>query len=250
MTKLEAMRRGGKITVSVLRQLLDAARPGVKTGQLDELAERLVFEAGGRPSFKSVQGYHWTTCINVNDGVVHGIPSDYRLNRGDVLSIDLGTLYMGFHTDCAWTIVVGEGPVKPEISKFLRTGEEALTEAVKEARLGNRVGHISATIEKTVASLGYSVVRDLVGHGVGRELHQKPQIPGLLERPLAKTSKLHLGMTLAIEIIYTMGSPRVKTDKKDGWTVKTADHSLAGLFEHTVAILKTGPEILTKGSPA
>jgi methionyl aminopeptidase len=250
MTKLEAMRRGGKITASVLQQVLNAAKPDIKTSQLDELAERLILKARGRPSFKLVQGYHWATCININDGVVHGTPSDYKLNSGDILSIDLGVLYLDFHTDASWTTVVGKEPAEPEINKFLLVGERALDKAVKQAKLGNRVGHISAAIEKTIESAGYSVVRNLVGHGVGRELHEKPQIPGFLDGPLASTSQLRLGMTLAIEVIYTMGSPQVKTDEKDGWTVRTADHNLAGLFEHTVAILKTGPEILTKSSPA
>jgi methionyl aminopeptidase len=246
MTKLEAMRRGGKITASILQQVLSTAKPGIKTKQLDELAERLILKAGGKPSFKLVQGYHWATCINVNDGVVHGTPSGYKLNLRDVLSIDLGVFYLGFHTDASWTIVVGKEPVEPEINRFLLVGERALDEAIKQAKLGNRVGHISAAIEKTVESAGYLVVRGLVGHGVGRELHQKPQIPGFLDRPLASTPKLQLGMTLAIEVIYTKGSSQVEVDRKDGWTARTVDHSLAGLFEHTIAILKTGPEILTK----
>jgi methionyl aminopeptidase len=243
-TKLDAMREGGKITARTLKQLLEKAKPGTKTKQLDLLAESLICEAGAEPSFKSVPGYSWTTCIDINDGVVHGVPHDREIKEGDVVSIDLGTFYRGFHTDAAWTILVGNVE-NDEAEKFLAVGETALKKAIDQARPGNRVGHISQAIEKEIVGAGYAVVRSLVGHGVGKKLHEKPQVPGFLSGPVESSPELKEGMCLAIEVIYAMGQSRVKVDDDDGWSVRTVDGSLAGLFEHTVAVTKNSSEILT-----
>jgi methionyl aminopeptidase len=246
MNKIEAMRKGGKITALALRRVCESAAEGVSLSELDRLAESVIVEAGGTASFKSVPGYRWATCLNVNDGVVHGVPGPYKLKDGDLLSVDLGTLYEGFHTDAARTVLVGSGRDDRQKRKFLRVGETALVRAISQARAGNRVGHVSQAIQETVEEAGYAVVRELVGHAVGRELHERPQIPGFLSRDLEKTPPLEEGATLAVEVIYTQGSPRVEIDRSDDWTVRTLDGSLAGLFEDTVAVGKGETEVLTR----
>ena len=184
--------------------------------------------------------------MSTNDVVVHGIPGSYQFKEGDVVGVDCGVFYKGFHTDMSDSVrikVTGEKE-KTEADIFLETGKHALDEAVKMAVLGNRIGHISQTIQRIVEGRGYSVVRNLIGHGVGRELHEEPEVPGYLARKLEKTMLLREGMTIAIEVIYNMGTKEVMLDR-DGWTIRSADGSLAGLYERTVAITKDGPLMLT-----
>lgn len=243
--EIEIMKAGGKITARVLREVLDSVKPGVKLQDLDKKAEELILSLGAQPSFKMVKGYNFATCININEGVVHGIPSERVIKEGDVVSVDLGAYYKGFHTDSAWTIVAsGEESVNSEKKKFLETGKQALERAIKQCKPLNKVSGISRAIQETVEGAGYSVVRDLVGHGVGRFLHEPPGIPGFLRG--GKDIELEEGMTLAVEVIYNRGGGSVVTDKKDGWTISSRDGSIAALYEHTIALTKRGPIVLTQ----
>lgn len=247
--EIEIMRQGGRILYEILFEVLKSVKVGVSELELDQLAEKLILKKGGEPGFKKVDGYKHTICISTNTVVVHGVPTEYKLKEGDVVGIDCGVYYKGFHTDAAHTIrIKDEGlMIKDDgADKFLETGKRALEEAIKVARFGNRVGHISKTIQNIVEGAGYSVVRSLIGHGVGRQLHEEPEIPGFLNGPIDKTSKLNIGMTIAIEVIYNMGKSDVVYSGNDGWTIKTKDNSLSGLFERTVAITNEGSVVLTQ----
>ena len=247
-SEIELMGQGGKILAQVLSTLLDHVKPGVSETDLDRMAERLIIEKGGEPGFKKVPGYRHTICVSTNDVVVHGIPKEYKFKEGDVVGIDCGVYYKGLHTDMAETVrVQGKGArvKKPdEVDTFLETGKKALDAAIQQAKIGNRVGHISKTIQDSVEKEGYSIVRSLVGHGVGRELHEEPEVPGFLEGSLNKTALLKEGMVLAVEVIYNEGDRELVLDD-DGWTIKTKDASTSGLYERTVAITKNGPIVLT-----
>jgi methionyl aminopeptidase len=181
---------------------------------------------------------------------VHGVPTDYKLKEGDVVGIDCGVFYKGFYTDAAHTVRVQSSKLKvkssDEVDKFLKTGEKAMWEGIKAAKVGNRVGDISKAIQDIVERQGYSIVRSLIGHGVGRQLHEDPEVPGFLDGPIIKTPLLKLGMTIAIEVIYNMGKSEVVYSNGDGWTIKTKDGSLSGLFERTIAITKGEPLVLTR----
>ncbi len=244
-SEIEKMREGGKILGFALSEVLKQAKPGVTELELDKLAEKLITEKGAQPGFKKVQGYKNTICISTNNVVVHGVPSSYVLREGDVVGIDCGAFYKGFHTDMSQSIIVGEKK-DPQISKFLKTGELALTHAIKEAVEGNRIGNISEVIQDMVEAGGYSVVKSLIGHGVGKQLHEEPEIPGYLGDKIEKTPLIKNGMTLAIEVIYNMGKDSVVYANKDGWTISTKDGSLSGLFERTIAVTDKNPEVLTK----
>lgn len=248
-TEIGLMREGGKKLRAIRERLLAELKPGAVPLQIDDLAKRLIKEAGGTPSFMTVKDYSWATCININDMVVHGIPTSEPLKEGDVVGLDVGLLYEGFHTDTSWTRLVhsSQFAVDNQVEKFLKTGEEALNKAINQAKPGNRVGHISQKIQEIIEGAGYSVVRSLVGHGVGKTLHEAPQIPGVLSRPIGKTPPLLPGMIIAIEVIYNMGKPQVVYKNDDGWTLVTADGSISGLFEETVEITEKGPVILTRG---
>lgn len=242
--EIEIMHQGGKKLAWVMEQI--KVKPGMSLKEIDSLAERLIKKQGGKPSFKMVEGYHWATCLNVNQGVVHGVPTSYQLRDSDVLSIDMGMFYQGFHTDMSNSVVVGAGPGKwIGEREFLSAGVEALKKAIQAAQPGNRVGHISQAIEKEIKKHGFQPIRALVGHGVGKKLHEPPQIPCFLRGKITETEKLKPGMVLAIEVIYTQGRPEVVISN-DGWTVETADGQLAALFENTVAITKKGPIVLTQ----
>lgn len=244
--EIQRMREGGKKLHKIRQKLLQEIKPGAIPLKIDQLAKNLIKEAGGTPSFMTVHDYQWATCINVNDMVVHGVPTNTPLQIGDVVGLDVGLLYQGFHTDTSWSkVVTGEQPVDKKVEKFLKIGELALDKAIHEAKPGNRVGHISQAIQSVIEQGGYSVVRSLVGHGVGKNLHEPPQIPGVLSRSIEKTPTLVPGMVIAIEAIYNMGRPHVVYKNEDGWTLATADGSLSGLYEETVEITDAGPKILT-----
>ena len=242
--KIEIMKKAGVMLGEVLDQVLRAAGPGVTEIELDRLAERLILEKGGESGFKKVDGYQHTICVSTNDVVVHGIPKERVLQDGDILGIDCGVYLEGFHTDMAETIIVGKG-TDESVKNFLRVGKKAMYDGILQAKAGHRVGHISRAMQDTMEGGGYSVVRSLVGHGVGKELHEEPEIPGYLEKEIRKTPVLEEGMTIAVEAIYNMGKPGVKYDGSDDWTIVSEDGSLAGLFERTILVTPNGPELIT-----
>ncbi|PIT88887.1 MAG: type I methionyl aminopeptidase [Candidatus Levybacteria bacterium CG10_big_fil_rev_8_21_14_0_10_36_7] len=243
--KIDKMTQAGNILGQVLEESLKFVSPGITEIEIDKFSQKKIEEKGGFPGFKRVPGYKNTICASTNSVVVHGIPGPRRLVRGDVFGIDCGVYLDGYHTDMAETIVVG-GKGSVEVEKFLKVGKNALFEAIKQAKPGNRVGHISKKMQEIVEKEGYSIVRNLVGHGVGKELHEKPEIPGYLLGKLEKTPILKVGMTIAIEVIYNMGDREVVYDGHDDWTLMTEDGSISGLFERTVLIEKTGPKLLTR----
>lgn len=238
--EINFLKESGRITAMALKKAIEAAKVGVSLIEIDKIAEDEILRLGGQSSFKTVPGYFWTTCLTVNEEVVHGIPRDIRLNNGDVLNIDLGAAYKGWHTDSAWTIIVGRGDKDKE--KFLQVGEETLWKSIAVARDGQQIGDISATIQEGVEKAGYSVVKSLAGHGIGRKAHEEPEIP---EYGKFKTGMyLKSGMSLAIEVIYTKGQGDLY-QKEDNWTLASVDHSLGGLFEMSVIVNKEKTEVLT-----
>ncbi|MEX2013200.1 MAG: type I methionyl aminopeptidase, partial [Candidatus Levyibacteriota bacterium] len=223
--EIEDMRHGGKILAEVLFEVLGHAKPGVSELELDKLAEELIIKKGGEPAFKRVNGYKHTICTSVNNVVVHGIPTSYKIKEGDVVGIDCGVFYNGLNTDMAETILVSakskERRAKNEIDRFLETGKRALEEGVKQAKAGNRVGHISKAIQDVVEDGGYSVVESLVGHGVGKDLHEDPEVPGFLVGDISSTPLLKENMAIAVEVIYNMGGKDVVYRGDDDWTIST-----------------------------
>lgn len=246
--KIDAMKQGGAILSFVMKKLVLTAKPGISEIELDKLAEKIIKDKGGEPGFKKVENYKYTICVSLNDVCAHGIPTKNKLKEGDVLGIDCGVYYKGFHTDMSETIRIQGTTLKnrkDEKDRFIEVGKIALNTAIKQARVGRHIGDISKTIQEIVeAQNGYSVVRTLVGHGVGKKLHEKPEVPGYLKGSVHQTPLLKEGMTIAIEVIYNMGKPELILDK-DGWSLKTKDGSTSGLFERSVAIVKNGPIILT-----
>lgn len=241
------MQEGGHLLVEILNQVISTVSPGVKLLDLEDLVVSLIAKTGGRASFKEVSGYHWATCLNINQGVVHGVPFDYRLQKGDLLSVDAGLYHRGFHTDAARSFMIApsESKTSKQSDLFLNAGRRALKAAIAAAVPGNRVGHLSRAIEKEIRAGGYRPVEELTGHGVGRKLHEDPSIPCFVSQPVGKTPELKPGMVLAVEVIYAVGTAKISV-LEDGWTVETADGSLAGLFEETVAVTAKGPLVLTK----
>ena len=235
------MRRGGRILVEALDDLESALKPGITTGELDSIAETRITGAGAKPSFKGYRGFPASICASPNDVIVHGIPGDTRLEEGDIISLDVGVLFEGFHVDSAWTFPVGE--VDPGTAELLKVTEESLAAAVEQVRPGNRLGDVGNAVEQVAEAAGYSIVREYVGHGVGRALHEDPQIPNY--GPPGRREALSPGMTLAIEPMINAGGAQTKL-KSDGWTVVTLDGSLSAHFEHTVAVTDDGHEVLTQ----
>lgn len=247
--EIEKMAEGGHILAQVLGEVLKKIKPGVSEIELDNLAEEEILRRGAKPAFKKVKNYTNAICVSTNNAVVHGIPTKYKFKEGDLAGIDCGVYFKGFNTDMAQTLRVRSQKSnikfqKDEVDIFLETGKKALNEAIKVARAGNRVGHISKTIQDIVEGSGYSVVRNLVGHGIGKKLHEEPEVPGFLDTDINRTPVLKAGMTIAVEVIYNMGESDVLLSK-DGWTIETRDKSLSGVFERTIAITTGGPLILT-----
>ena len=235
------MQESGLILARVKKELKQAIKPGITTLELDKLAEKIIVNSGAYPSFKTVRGYNFATCININSGMVHGMPSSRKLNKKDVVTVDCGVYYKGFHTDSAFTMQIP--PLIASTTKFLDTGKQALANAIKKATPGNSVYDISLALQETIENAGYSVSRDLTGHGVGQKLHQHPNI-SCFAIPEDKNIILEKGQTLAIEIMYALGRPELE-QRKDGWTLSTIDNSLAAMFEHTVMVASPHPTILT-----
>jgi methionyl aminopeptidase len=238
--KLKKMREGGKIAVEILREVIENIQVGVTTYELDQLAQALCKKNNVEPAFKGYQGFPSTLCVGPNDRVVHGIPDKNPLKKGDILSIDFGIIYQGFYLDFARTL--GVGSIDSDAAKFLQTIRLSLQRAIALARPGNTVGDLGNAIQTTVESEGYSVVREMVGHGVGSNLHENPSIPGF-GFP-GSGPKLKKGQTLALEAIINQGTSAIETSKEDNWTTWTKDGKLSGLFENTVAVFDE-PEILT-----
>lgn len=234
---------GGKLS-AIKKRLAGEVKEGISALAIETLADKLIAESKGQASFKMVPRYNWATCVNVNSGVVHGIPKkEVIFKDGDLVSIDVGLFYEGYHTDTAITVGVGKLSSKKEV--FLKAGRQTLSKAIKEARLGNRVGDISNAIEKSLSSFGLAPITQLVGHGVGKKLHQEPFIPCFLKEEIGKTPVLTEGLTIAIEVMYTE-SPTDLILEDDGWTIRTKDGKIAGLFEETVAVTRHGPLVLTE----
>jgi methionyl aminopeptidase len=241
--ELDQMARAGTIVVDTLALLGENVRPGMTTSELDRIADEFIRSRGGVPTFKGYRGpypYPASICTSPNDVVVHGIPSEYALADGDILSVDVGVTLDGFVADSAYTFPVGD--IDPEAERLLEACNAALYAGIEQARAGGRLTDISHAVQRVTEEAGFSVVRSLVGHGVGREMHEDPQIPNYGEPGRGPT--LAPGMTLAIEPMITAGGHEVVV-RPDRWTIATADGSLAAHFEHTVAVTEEGPRILT-----
>jgi methionyl aminopeptidase len=237
--EIEIMSLGGKIAKNALNLALELAQEGVVLSDIDLEVDKFINLNKATPSFKRVSGYSFATCINVNEGLVHGIPNKYRIKSGDLVKIDLGVFYRGFNTDTSATKEINT----QREGRFIRAGVDSIEAAIEQCIIGNRLGDVSYAMQKVIESAGYTVSRSLVGHGIGKELHEEPLIP-----PYGKKGTgllLKEGLVFALEVIYQKGSPQIK-QLDDGWTLVTKDSSLAGLHEHTVAITKKGPLVLTK----
>ncbi len=240
--ELQLMREAGRIVAVTLAELAEAVRPGISTVQLERLAVKIIRKHKAVPSFKGYQGYPRSICVSINEEVVHGMPRKKRvLKEGDIVSIDVGVIYKGYHGDAA--ITVGVDGISEEARKLIEATKGALEAGIAAARPGNRLGDVSWAIQSYAESRGYNVVREYTGHGIGRKMHEEPQVPnfgqphkGVLLRP---------GMTFALEPMLTVGTWEVEV-LGDGWTVVTKDRSLAAHFEHTVAVTEGEPEVLTR----
>ncbi|MGH2730351.1 MAG: type I methionyl aminopeptidase [Actinomycetota bacterium] len=239
--EIALMRQAGAILVDVLDKLEEALRPGVTTAELDRLAEDMIVGAGATPSFKGYRGFPASICTSPNDVIVHGIPDATKLQEGDILSLDVGVKYQGWHADSAWTFPVGD--IDPATAELLKITEAALDAAIAQCLPGHRLGDVGHAVESVASAAGFSVVREYAGHGVGRALHEEPGIPNY--GPPGRREVLSSGMTLAIEPMVNAGGPETRV-LDDGWTVVTADGSLSAHFEHTVAVTDDSYDVLTR----
>ena len=238
--ELSIMKEACRIAAGALKLIGSAVEPGVTTAELDGLAEKYILSQGATPNFKNYNGYPATACISINNEVIHGIPGKRKICAGDIVSVDLGAMFGGYHGDNAATFAVGD--ISPEAKRLMDVTKESLYEGIKMARHGGRIGDISHAIQSYVEACGYSVVRQYVGHGIGTSLHEAPEVPNF-GNP-GRGIRLVPGMTLAIEPMINMGKAGVRT-LADNWTVVTLDNSLSAHFEHTVAITTDGPQIMT-----
>jgi methionyl aminopeptidase len=238
--EIEKIALAGRLVAETIAHVGAALRPGITTGELDDIAGEFIREAGGIPTSEGYKGYPRAICISANEIIVHGIPGAYEVGEGDVVTIDVGVTLDGYIADSAYTFGVGE--LDPEARRLLDVAEEALDAGIAEARAGNRVGDVSHAVQVLVEEAGFAVVRSLVGHGVGRYYHEDPHIPNFGEP--GRGPRLSEGMTIAIEPMITAGTSEVLV-ADDGWTISTADGSLSAHFEHTVAVTGDGPRILT-----
>jgi methionyl aminopeptidase len=239
--EIELMRVASRVVAETLQLMREEARAGVSTRELDRLAEQYILKAGCLPAFKGYQGFPKTLCTSVNDQIVHGIPSDYVLQDGDLLSVDVGTIYQGYYGDGAVTVLVGT--VKEGHRRLAEVTEQALYKGIAQARTGNRIGDISHAVQTHVEKFGFAVVRDFVGHGIGKRMHEDIQIPNY--GPPNQGVTLKTGMVLAIEPMVNEFTPHVRI-LPDRWTAVTVDGGFSAHFEHTVAVTADGPDILTR----
>ena len=254
-SEAKIMIEGGQILARIKKDLAALVVPGESGKKIDLTARKLIESAGADVSFAMEPGYHWATCIDINDGVVHGIPTDYAFKEGDVIGIDVGLRYRGFHLDTALTTVLK--PALPQTTKFLDAGRETLKLAIASAKPGHHISDISVAIEKNIRRHGYSPVAALAGHGVGHHLHEDPLIPCVSTGEADRSPLIEPGMTLAIEVIYTQGSGEVayggqlaasgrRIDSDDGWTIVSLDGTIAAVFEDSILITESGPRVLTR----
>lgn len=239
--ELEIMREAGRITAMTLDMVEENIEAGLTTGQLDMLVEDFIRSHGAIPAFKDYQGYPASACISIDSEVVHGIPGKRIIKEGQIVSVDIGAIVNNYYGDSARTFAIGE--ISEEKQRLMQVTQEALSAAIDKARKGNRLGQVSSTVQRIAEDAGFGVVRQLVGHGIGRKMHEEPQVPNFgspNDGPV-----LQVGMVLAIEPMINLGTYDVKT-MPDGWTIVTADGAPSAHFEHTVAITDNGPEILTK----
>jgi len=239
-TELEYMRSAGKVVADTLAMIQEVIKPGITTAEIDKLAEEFILAQGAIPSFKGYGGFPGSICASVNDVVIHGIPNDTVLVEGDIISVDCGAILNGYHGDAARTFPVGS--ISKEAQHLIDVTKESFFKGIEKAVVGNRLTDISAAIQKHAESFGYSVVRDFVGHGIGTDMHEDPQVPNY--GTAGKGPKLVHGVVLAIEPMINMGNYKVKI-KPDGWTVVTSDGKLSAHYENTIAITNDGVEILT-----
>lgn len=239
-SELEIMREAGRIVALTHQKLSQAIRPGITTKELDDMADQFIRSMGATPSFKGYGGFSGSICTSVNQELVHGIPGDRVLQEGDIISIDIGAEYKGYHGDSAWTYAVGK--ISEEAKRLMEITEQSLFKGLEQAVPGARLSNISHAIQSYVEAAGYSIVREYVGHGIGRNLHEDPQIPNY--GPPGRGPRLKPGMVLAIEPMVNAGERYVRT-LEDNWTVVTVDNSLCAHYEHTIAITDDGYEILT-----
>jgi methionyl aminopeptidase len=240
--EMELLRRSNRLVAETLAALTPRVRAGVTTLELDRFAEAYLLERGARPAFKGYRNYPFTLCTSINEEVVHGLPSSRELKEGDILSLDMGAVVDGYFGDSAVTLPVGG--ISPEAARLLRVTRECLDRAIAVAHSGARLADISEAVQRHAEVSGYSVVRIFVGHGIGKELHEAPQIPNFIEAGRGRGPVLKPGMVLAIEPMVNAGGPEVRV-LEDKWTAVTADGSLSAHFEHTVAITENGTEVLT-----
>ena len=240
-SELERMKKACRISAESLNVAEEIIRPGVTTKEIDRAMHDFIVRSGAKPSFLGLYGFPASACISVNDVVIHGIPDDTRLKYGDIVSVDVGAYCDGFHGDNAYTFIVGD--TSEENKKLLRETEAALYKGIEQAVVGNRIGDISHAIETHVSQFGYGIVRQFVGHGVGREMHEDPEVPNFGRA--GHGPRLVEGMTIAIEPMINLKGDAVKV-MPDGWTTKTVSGSVAAHFEHSIAITSNGPVILTK----
>jgi len=239
--EIKTIKEGGRILANVLKELEKITKPGITTRDLDRAAEALILSRGGKPAFKGYAGFPYSLCTSVNENIVHGLPSNYVLKEGDLLKLDLGVLYKGFNTDSAITVAVGS--VSYEAKRLINVTKKALRLGIKKAKVGNTIGDIGNTIQRFVEDQGFSVVRDLCGHGIGKEVHEDPKVPNFGKRGAGE--KLVEGMVICIEPMVTMRDYALRKSD-DGYGYATKDNSLSAHFEHTIAITKKGPRILTE----
>ena len=239
-SEIAIMRISGKIVAETLLKIEEIVRPGITTIELDKIAEKYILSCGAIPSFKGLYGFPATLCTSVNEEVVHGIPGERVLQEGDIISVDCGALYQGFHGDAARTFPVGK--ITADNQKLIDVTRQSFFEGVKFAIIGNRIGDIANAVQTYVENFGYGVVKDYVGHGIGKEMHEEPSVPNYGR--IGRGPKLAKGMTIAIEPMVNLGTYAV-TEQSDKWTVVTLDGKNSAHYENTIAILDNGPEILT-----
>jgi len=239
--EIKIMAEGGRILASIIKEIEKQAVPGITTKELDRAAEALILKHGAKPSFKGYDGFPYSLCTSVNENIVHGLPSDYALKNGDLLKLDLGILYKGYNTDMAVTLAVGE--VSFETKRLINVTKKSLRLAIKKVKIGNTIGDIGNTIQRCVEDQGFGVVKDLCGHGIGKNVHEDPKIPNFGKRRAGP--ELAEGMVICIEPMVTMGDWHLRK-ADDGYGYATKDNSLTAHFEHTIVVIKSGPLVLTE----